>query len=299
MTSESQLRWELFKQELNTLVPKGHIANEIHQDDISILKEKFQQLRDRSRKKQSDLIKKLEKLDEKNPAFLSFSLLGVLHGTGLKETAHTRLLAWLFDPKKAKDEHGLNSLFIPVLEWVRPNNMWPPGGYEIIDVVAEKRTEDDKRIDLWIEGKVKTGDVEKEWLAVIEAKVEANLRDGQLKDYEKEAEAWYEAQKTTRLKPLYIFLNKGDLYITKKDANQVWIPLDFMKLFELLWLKIKSEKSNELVDGFQLARYYLAGILSDVEGWRLPLKALDSKLDYQIIDLSLILINRIENKESQ
>jgi len=301
--SESHWRWKAFQKELDYFALDKQVITEVHIKDIDVLTSEFTQLRERSRTELGRLIRNLKKQDPDNPAFLSVSLLGLLHGTGLRETAHTRLLAWFFDPEKAKHEHGLpETLFISVLEWIRSEyeSDWPEGEYVTITIEAEKYTRDGNRIDLWIEGKVIAKDKSySEWLVVIEAKVEANLSKEQLKPYETEAKNWKNKNKN-RLAPCFIYLKDGtDADVNNRNNN--WNPMSFVTLVEILWPKIKSAKitnSLQYSDGYHLARYYLAGILSDIEGWTLPLKVSNGGFDYQKIDFarSLTLNGGVSNE---
>ncbi len=204
-------------------------------------------------------------------------MLRVLDGTGLHETAHTRILAWIFDPKK-KSEHQLpEDLFSGVLDFVTRETKWPEGNYLVTSVKAERSTSDGKRTDIWVEGTVTPQRRTKKWLIVIEAKVNAQLTD-QLHSYEKEADDW-QKKGNDRLQPCFVYLNDG-YSVDDETLSKVWVGLSFIKLFEIIWRKVNTHSSAA---GFHFVRYYLSGILSEIEGWSLPLEA-DDHVDYEMIE---------------
>jgi hypothetical protein len=303
--SDTLLRWNAFQKELDRLVLDGHIPGETHPDRFSELGKEFSLLRRRSKETLNGLIDELKHRDEDNPAFLSVSLLGLLHGTGLRETAHTRLLAWIFDPNSAgngkRPRHGLTKhLFVAVIKWAQRQNKlpWASGGrYSVKRVDVEKCTTEGKKTDIWIEGEVKYSDGSvREWLAVIEAKVKHQVTGDQLKHYQTEAMAWQKRGAKKRLRPWLVFLKDGSP-AGDWDPGKQWTPLSFVQLFEILWPKIRRSRD---ADGYQMTRYYLAGILSDIEGWTLPLEVPKAGLDYQMLDLCKQLkLKRSEERTAQ
>lgn len=250
----------------------------------------FDQMRERCKIKLPVLISDLHAADPSNPAFCGVSLLRVLGGTGLQETAHTRTLAWIFDPNK-NDEHKLGEeIFVDsLIPWIQSHPSkskvnFPPGDYSVRNVRAERHTGTDRkgRIDLWIDGTAKVDGVDRVWLVIIEAKVEAELSNHQLGYYEDAAKAWKKLHKKNALNPCFIYLKDG----RKADGNAKWIPLDFDTLVELIWEAVPTPcKTEPFSDGLYLVRLYLAGVLSDVVGWELPIRAsVGDAVNYSMFD---------------
>jgi hypothetical protein len=275
--SVNPLRWPTFLEELeNFRIPSHELASE----EYKMLDLELSGWRARSVEQFENLIGTLKQDDKDNPVFLPFSLLGILHGTGLRETAHTRLLAWLFDPRQSKNGHELpKDVFLPVLEKLleKSSLTWPTDGeYQVNKVVAERPTEKGRRVDIWVEGQVTTNNLTKFWLVVIEAKLEASLTD-QLYFYEKEASLWQKEKGEQRtLEPCFVYLKDGSL---TNEEDEKWIPLAFTDLFDSIWPTVKKFPDAA---GYHLIRYYLGGILKDVAHWPLPLvKA--SSVNYQAL----------------
>lgn len=278
-------KWNEFFQDLDLLILNGHLPGEVHKKDLEYVSNELTKLRTRSLERSPALVGELYSKDKDNPAFLPTSLLRILDGTGLREVAHTRILAWAFDPERAEDEHGLpRDLFLSVLDRLSADADldWPAGEYEIGKVEAERYTSCGRRIDIWVEGHVTTAAGEKnQWLVVIEAKIAAQLTD-QLQYYETEARAWQRAGRK-RLNPSFVFLKDGSP-VDDVVSSEDWLPLSFKTLFELLWARIREHPE---APGYHLARHYLSGVLADVQGWTLPLKASTTIVDYQMIEFCL------------
>lgn len=221
-------------------------------------------------------ISQLIKKDENNPAFSSLSLLRVLDKTGLRETAHTRILAWLFDSKN-EQQHGFKDLFIPILQEVTKDlREWPKDGeYTITNVESEKLTKGKRRIDIWVEGYVEYESKKQPWLIVIEAKIESFVGDGQLWPYEEEAHIWKD--KTNGIEPCFVLLTYKE---NDSEVYEQWQPLSFANLFNLLWFEVRKNPKSE---GYHFCRNYLTGILSDIYKWKLPLNATNT--DYHAAKL--------------
>jgi hypothetical protein len=297
----SSLRWSEFRNALDGLVLTGNVPAEIHPKHVSELEKQFVRWRETAKTKLANKLAQLKDADPENPAFLSVSLLRLLDGTGLRETAHTRMLAWMFNPARCKDGkgagHGLPpDLFLTVLDWAKPKlkQKWPHGDYAIKRVQAEKSIANDQRVDIWIEGTVRnTGGNDLEWLAVIEAKVEGARREEQLDAYEQEGGRWVAAA-ADRLPPCLIFLTKPGY----GDLSEDWLSLTYLDLFKLLWLRISALSDKNHIDGYQLVRYYLAGILCDLHGWQLPLELSEGNVDYQMIEFADFLAAAANEKGS-
>lgn len=288
----SGYRWPMFQEELIRIISRIDSVNEIHREDMKYLRPVFVSLRQRSQLSLAERIKLLKECDPDNPAFLKFGLLNVLHGTGLRETAHTRLLAWILDPQKRIEHEIPEAVVAPLLGRMHQNMNWPSGKLSISNVVAEKVACERKRIDIWIEGSlITTAQQNYHWLIVIEAKLEAELSD-QLAYYELEAKKWQD-QDTRHLDPCFIYLKDGSKadFETKYD----WEPLDFRELVSLLWPGLKKCKEAA---GYHLMRCYLAGLLADVAGWELPIGICENVADYSMIRYLSVLENMKTKDES-
>lgn len=264
--SESTKKWFEFQSELATL----------HGNALKSQVDIFKKMRKRCITELPKMIEYLRKVDSMNPAFCGVSLLRVLSGTGLRETAHTRILAWIFDPNK-NNEHKLGKrIFIDsFLSWIRshpgkPKINFPPGDYSVKNVIPERHTGTDRkgRVDLWIDGTAKVDGIDRVWLVIIEAKVEADLSKHQLDDYQRTAKDWQKSHKNA-LEPCFVYLSDG----SEADRKN-WIPLAFETLTELIWTAVKPDpgKTETLTDGIHLIRLYLAGVLSDVVRWDIPIE---------------------------
>lgn len=270
MTAIQKERWLSFNDGLNDLVRRGCVDGEIHPDDIKSLAAAFKRCRENVTGQLRDAITELRNNDPLNPAFLPVSLLGVLHGTGLRETAHTRILTWILNPN---GNHGFGDLPLRAFLAKIVDENWPQvESLRLNKIHAErtlKNTGSGRRIDVWIEGQVHKPDTETtvNWLVVIEAKVEIDESENQLADYEEEARKYVKDAGNAFLEPLFVFLTK-DGHEGTTSAKGKWQPLSFQHITEILWC---ATQNNPAAPGFHLVRYYLSGILSDIYGWPLPM----------------------------
>lgn len=207
-----------------------------------------------------------------HPIFQSISLLEVLNGSGLRETAHTRIISWLLDPKKP---HGFGSkILFSLLEYLAIEGRLPFAAELITDeaicvtkVAAEHPLSDKsgRRIDIWLEGEVKESPdgIAKKWLVIIEAKVDSAESNKQLQYYEREARKW---EGSDCCRPVFVFLTrKGNHAATGKKEE--WLPMGFESVARVIWWAIKDKQSKA---GFHLAQYYISGVLADVCEWPIP-----------------------------
>lgn len=204
-----------------------------------------------------------------NPAFLGISLLRILHGTGLRETAHTRLLAYFLNPIEI---HGFERLLLRALISHITDEPWGKDCSLKLDSIQAERilSENGRRTDIWIEGTVQPSDfkTEQKWLVIVEAKTDSSESNEQLADYEIEADNWFKKDEN-RLEPLFVFLtiDGGE---GQTSAKNDWLPLSFRDISELLWT---AARNNEDAPGVHILRHYISGILSDMYGWHLPIQA--------------------------
>lgn len=209
-----------------------------------------------------------------HPAFQTISLLSVLDGTGLKETAHTRILSWIFHPDQT---HGFGQAPIrSLLNHLFDTGQFPFSPHYIfsdIEVEAEHVLSDrsGKRIDFWITGLARKSikGVPIKWLVVVEAKVDAFESLDQLGSYEREANKWATKSKKAGDKyidPIFLYLTREGK--AAKRGKQNWMPITFEQLSGIIWDSIKDQEDAH---GFHLARYYISGVLAEVCEWPIPL----------------------------
>lgn len=153
------------------------------------LEELFRKMRNHCEISLKKRIDKLREQDADNPCFGRISLFGSME-LGRWETAHTNFLAWLFDPNKP---HGFGcSIIAAVLNKLDGDSTdFNQEGIRVINSCSEHYVSDagtSGRIDVWVEGRITVADIP--WLLVIEAKIEAVLRDAQLDKYDSEIDQW-------------------------------------------------------------------------------------------------------------
>lgn len=261
-------RWESFYQAL--------VAQEAsNQEKYTWLDEVFRKLREKTI---SQLNTKLQSLSESekslHPAFQSISLLRVLDGSGLRETAHTRILAWLFN---SDEGHGFEQkplrLLLQYLFAIKKFPLQTDYTLSSINIKAEHvvSSGSGEKIDIWISGIAKNSenDVPINWLVVVEAKVQAEESPTQLRSYEKEAKKWADnisKNGGAHHDPIFIFLTREGKHAKRGKEN--WLPISFEQVSGIVWEAIKDSPNDP---GFHLARHYITGVLSDVCEWPLPL----------------------------
>ena len=267
-------RLKSFLNELAKFESQKNVVKFIEPIDYSLIATSLNKCRKCATEKLRTTINELQIDDPLNPAFLGVSLLRILHGTGLRETAHTRLLTWLLNPR---EDHGFGLLLLRAFMSHIAGDENPWGKDESLKctfIQAERMLSGkSRRTDIWIEGTVHPGDFEAErkWLVVVEAKVESSESDEQLAYYEKEANDWFQKNENNSLEPiepLFVFLSiHGDEGQTVGDKD--WITLTFQVLSDLLWTAAKNKKD---APGINILRHYITGILTDMYGWQLPIK---------------------------
>jgi hypothetical protein len=292
MISENRIKE--FLAELEHFKCQKESATSNNSLDYNKIEAIFKICRDNATKNLQTAISVMQEKDPDNPVFLGVSLLNILHGTGLRETAHTRLLTWFLNPK---ENHGFKLRLLQAFlahitdeEWVMDSTL------EVTAIHAERRLSvNGKRTDIWIEGKVHPADAKADlkWLVIVEAKVESTESVNQLPAYEEEATKWSKSNNNdkNKLEPLLVFLTSNNV----KASRKKWIPLTFKVLAELLWMAGKNEPE---APGIHLLRHYISGIFSDMYGWRLPVIKSDEPTDiYSLLDFLQwgIQLNAVEN----
>jgi hypothetical protein len=184
---------------------------------------------------------------------------------GRLETAHTRTLAWLLDPRK---EHGFGSRLLevllanlfkpcrsPVCQTERVESNYPidlPGAdkQNFIDVLAEGQwvEKDDQRVP---------------WMLVIEAKIDNDEGENQLTRYDDWIDVHGQGRQIRR-----VFLTP-DARIAETGRSD-WTQMSFLDLVNIFRSTYNGLQS---APGYHFLRYYLAGVLRDICGWPIPVTA--------------------------
>lgn len=236
----------------------------------------FDELRIRTRDKVQVMLSDKEVLA--SPAFQTISLIRLLDGTGLRETAHTRILAWIFNPAES---HGFGEAPLRgLLQHYSQLGKFPFADDYIlsnINVSAERplSCKPGKRIDIWISGRAKMNesDTWRDWLIVIEAKVRAPDSPQQLSTYKQEATNWVSGR-SEPIAPILVFLTSEGK--SAKYDSDGWIQTTYEPLVAVIWNAIKGSSDKA---GFHLISHYITGVLFDVCNWpQLPCSQADQLL---------------------
>ena len=204
---------------------------------------------------------------------------------GRWETAHTNFLAWLFDPNQP---HGFGgSIIAAVLNELDDDNAdFNEEGICVINSCSEhyfSHAGTSGKIDVWVEGRSTVLDIP--WLLVIEAKLEAILGDVQLEKYDSEIDRWIARRPDARVFKL-LLTNDGRSDDYAERAG--WKAWDYQDLVSTIW---SSGRHHVDAPGYQLLRYYLTGVLSDIIGWKLPLTQ-DTENPYDALIYSSALMEK-------
>jgi PD-(D/E)XK nuclease superfamily len=202
-----------------------------------------------------ELKKELQSLPKDHPLHCPIGLFGPM-GLGRLEVAHTRTLCWLLNPKA---EHGFKNELLKAFLSKVDGHPAMPRSISCVDAERFYRNSDENdcgRTDIWIEGK---WNGRKQWLTVIEAKVDASEGERQLDRYDKQIkprrDSGWEIQK--------IFLTpKG---IQPQGENDHWKTLSFGNLARAFLTRVSELRDKP---GYDVFRLYVAGIFRDILGLR-------------------------------
>jgi hypothetical protein len=223
----------------------------------------------------------LRHLPEDDPFRCPISLFATMD-FGRLETAHTRALAWLLDPR---NEHEFGSKLLEAL-LVRVGGR--PLPTEVHRVEPEYpfdlpgAVDATGRIDVLVEGDwVGRNGRRSPWRLVVEAKIDASEGEEQLSRYDD----WLASLADNR-EVIRVFLTpEGRL---PESALEEWVPLKFQELAEIF-----RAASDELRNraGFQFLRMYLAGVLRDVCRLAFPIRS-QSDDPYSLLDYLTNVLDR-------
>lgn len=207
----------------------------------------------------NQLSERLERLPEDDPLRCPVSLFGTMD-YGRLETAHTRALAWLLDPRK---EHGFGSVLIDALLSRISGKSLPT---EVRRVEGELPLGGHGRLDLFVEGDWIGADGQRNpWALLLEAKIDAWEGDDQLSRYER----WLDKHALSHgCETFRVFL--APIGRHSDTSTQDWSSLSFEELAET-FRSVLGKLTR--TPGYHFLRYYLAGVLRDVCQWPIPIRS--------------------------
>lgn len=196
----------------------------------------------------------LKKLPAHDPLRGSVSLFGPLD-LGLRETAHTRALAWLLDPQRIDHGFGHHLLSALLREIFRLSS-----DPQLSDVVVESETvgsEERDRLDIRIQGRWRlAGGRPQRWLVVIEAKISAGEGLDQCARYEK-----LSSDRIARAhRHAFVFLTPDGRH-SKTGSRRRWKRLSFARLMALFRARLPHLRRKP---GFEFLRLYMTCVLRDI-----------------------------------
>jgi PD-(D/E)XK nuclease superfamily len=260
-----------FRRALSEFVPRLEVVPtgpEVVPIDYGRLSEWFDLARKRYKQNEGNRrFKALRRKDRKHPFFGTVSLLGPL-SLGLRELAHTSMLAWLLDPGK---EHGFGSaLLVEVLRRCYPKEkrlrkVWNT------EVSAEAKLDSHGRVDIRVRG----GSGVQRWLLLIEAKIDAREGSNQLDRYARYAQIWQKENPGGKIFRLYLVRDKQH-----RESPMGWKVLDYKELVSIF---LSASRGKTEAPGYFMLRYYLTGVLKEVMEWPMPI--VKDKIPYEAVSL--------------
>jgi hypothetical protein len=203
----------------------------------------------------AEVNKRIKDIPPDDPLYCSISLFATL-GYSRLETAHTRALAWLLDPKA---EHGFGDALLRRLLVACQQGRNIEGLH--VDVVKPERPIEGRRLDVFACGAAEVDGKMTPFVLVIEGKIDAEVGERQLLDYAQ----WVQENHGDR-EAILVFLTADGRASEEEDGK--WHALSFADL--VMILRDGMEELREM-QGYHYLRYYLAGVLRDVCRWPIPL----------------------------
>jgi hypothetical protein len=206
-----------------------------------------------------------EKVCDEDPIYCPISLFESMD-YGRLETAHTRTLTWLLNPK---EKHGFGDALIK--ELILEKFKYEIGDvFEVDSEMAVRRLSDyagSGRLDIFAQGISK--DKSEKWVLAIEAKIDAEESEDQLHDYDQWLEETFSDHKLMR-----IFLTPD-----KRKGTTSHTDWETCSYFEIAIIFSDVAKRNSFSkkhnDSYPFLRYYIAGLLKDLSGFKLPIDRKD------------------------
>lgn len=195
----------------------------------------------------------LERLPANDPLRSPVGYFGVID-LGLRETAHTRMLGWLMDPRQ---DHGFNDI---LLRAFLKEVFKLPRGPELLDSKIEcepVNPESRDRLDICMRGEWRLADGEtKSWLVIVEAKIDAGEGEDQCARYEKQCQG--EIASSDR--HVFVFLTPNGVK-PKTASTGSWERFTFIRLMALFRTQLPTLNGKS---GFDVLRHYMTGVLQDL-----------------------------------
>lgn len=192
----------------------------------------------------------LDKLPQYDPLLSPVGSFGVID-LGRQETAHTRMLGWLMDPRQ---NHGFNDV---LLRSFLRDVFGLPRGRELLDTsidceLVSSGSRD--RLDIRMRGKWRLADGKtKSWLVIVEGKVDAGEGEDQCARYEKQCHE----RIGSSVRRALIFLTPDGLK-PKTGSVRSWKPFTFIRLMALFREQLPSLTAKP---GFHVLRHYMTDVL--------------------------------------
>lgn len=220
--------------------------------DLKLLARSFEKIRTRMLKSLGGK-NWLEKLPRYDPLLSPIGSFGVID-LGLRETAHTRMLGWLMDPRQ---NHGFNDV---LLRYFLQELFELPKIPELLDtrIDCESVSSESKdRLDICMHGKWRLADGKtKSWLVIVEAKIDAGEGEDQCDRYEKQC---HERVVSSDLHA-FVFLTPNGLK-PKTGSVRSWKPFTFIRLMALCRKQLHLLTAKP---GFNVLRHYMTDVLKDL-----------------------------------
>ena len=198
----------------------------------------------------------LENLPTYDPLCCRVSLFGTLD-LGLRETAHTRALAYLLN---RDEDHGFGDILLraflkQIFGWDDDPQLTD------VRVISELQSDGSRdRLDIFMKGRRTLTDSKVvTWMVIVEAKIDADEGEDQLARYEDQL---YEKIASSDYHALVFLTPDGREPTTdSKGGGPKWTPLSFIKL--MAQFRQRLPELSELPE-FGYLRHYMTGVLKDL-----------------------------------
>jgi len=261
-----------FLADLEIVAPKSapparrtrpHAEDPVSVAELEVLGETLEKIR---RESQKSMEERLGGLPSDDPAKGTIGLFTAMD-YGRLATAHTRTLAWLLNPK-AEPNHGFGAALLSAM--LRAEGK----GFAEMTVtkvdseicVGSERHGRHGRLDVMARG-TWTGAPSKDWLLVIEAKIDAGEGEEQLDLYDN----WIAQQKDEDRIRIFLTPDKRPPESAASGTERNWSCWTYLKVASVFHSVLPN--LNKDAPGYQFLRMYLTGVLRDVCGWTLPVTA--------------------------
>jgi hypothetical protein len=207
------------------------------------------------------------KLSDDDPLLCPVSLFRTMD-YGRLETAHTRTLAWMLDPRK-HDEHGFGStLLVALLRRLAGRDQFDRLHVERVECEFPLHVTGGRgRLDVLAEGVWESTAEPVPWTLIVEAKVDAWEGEGQLVKYDN----WCRVHAAGRECYRVFLTPEGHAPDTGVEEWESLSYLDLVRIFRGVYDSLRA------APGFHFLRFYLAGVIQDICRW--PKDVTDSAAD--------------------